>query len=82
MATSQDVVGGRQIPFVVAGTGGHNDSQVDTATGQVNGDNSFDKSMKGFGYLMVTASAKTLQIEFRNTTNGAKAKFDSVTVTL
>ena len=69
------------IPFIVAGCGGHNDSSVDEATGQVVGDHSFDKSFKGFGYLLVTASEKTLQIEFFTLEGGDRA-FDSVTVDL
>jgi predicted phosphodiesterase len=75
-------VGTRQIPFIVAGSGGHNDSAVGAATGQIDGDHSFDKSFKGFGYLMVTASAKKLQLDFFEITAGSKRLFDSVSVNL
>ena len=74
--------GNAAVPFIVAGTGGHNDSAVDAATGQVVNGASFDKSMKGFGYLMVTASAAELQFDFFDTTNGGKKPFDSVSVQL
>jgi Calcineurin-like phosphoesterase len=73
--------GGQSIPFIVAGCGGHNDSSVDAASGQVDGDHSFDKSFKGFGYLLVTASPKTLQIDFHSLGETGDP-FDSVTVDL
>jgi hypothetical protein len=66
----------------VAGSGGHNDSAVGAATGQIDGDHSFDKSFKGFGYLMVTASAKKLQLDFFEIAAGSKRLFDSVSVSL
>lgn len=73
-------VDGKDIPFVVAGCGGHNDSSVDPAAGEVIGDHSFDKSFKGFGYLRLRASASALTIEFVNL--GGTQPFDSVTVAL
>jgi hypothetical protein len=75
-------VGKSQIPFLVAGLGGHNDSSVETATGQVVGDQSFDKSFKGFGYLLVTASASKIQVEVFDTSGGGKRLFETVTVNL
>jgi hypothetical protein len=69
---------GRQIPFIVAGSGGHNDSHIDEATGQQTGDHSFDKSFKGFGYLLITASRATLQIDFQPL--GETRPFDSLDV--
>ena len=57
-------VQGKKVPFVVAGCGGHNDSRVDPADGQLSGDHSFDKSFKGFGYLTVTATPRRLKIDF------------------
>lgn len=75
------VGGNPEIPFIVAGCGGHNDSSVQDATGQVVGDHSFDKSYKGFGYLTVTASKAGLQIDFHALGQGT-APFDSVAVPL
>ena len=72
-------VAGKQIPFVVAGCGGHNDARVDPADGRLVGDHSFDKSFKGFGYLMITASERRLKIEFIKL--GTRRPFDSVSVT-
>ncbi len=71
---------GKEIPFVVAGCGGHNDSHIDPADGTVDGDHSFDKSFKGFGYLIVSASQAQLEIDFINL--GATEPFDSAKVAL
>src|SRR5262249_44794705 len=50
-----------QIPYVVAGCGGYPLQRVDSADGQTIGDRTFDKSLKGYGYLLieVTPSAIT-----------------------
>jgi hypothetical protein len=73
-------VSGKQIPFLVAGCGGHNDSSVDPADGQLVGDHSFDKSFKGFGYLTIAASQQRLQIDFRKL--GTGRPFDTTRVSL
>lgn len=73
--------GGSEIPYIVAGCGGHNDSGVDQATGQVDGDHTFDKSFKGFGYLLVTASKTALQVDFY-ALGATPSPYDTVTVTL
>ena len=70
----------KNVPFVVAGCGGHNDASVDPADGQLVGDHSFDKSFKGFGYLMIAASERRLKIDFIKL--GTRRPFDSVSVTL
>jgi hypothetical protein len=71
-----------QIPFLVAGCGGHNDLPVKAATGQVIGDRTYDKSLRGYGYLMVTVSPATLKIEMWQVPSQGKAAFDTVTVDL
>jgi hypothetical protein len=68
----------KQIPYIVAGCGGHNDSSVGAATGS-KGNPAFVKSRKGFGYLLVTANAKQLTIELYTVPKSGKP-FDSVTV--
>ena len=50
---------GKRIPFVVAGCGRHNDSQRRPRRRHLVGDHSFDKSSKGFGYLIITASQRS-----------------------
>lgn len=70
----------KEIPFVVAGCGGHNDAGVDPAEGQIIGDRSFDKSFRGFGYLMISATQRRLQIQFIKL--GARRAFDAAIVRL
>jgi hypothetical protein len=69
-----------QIPYLVAGCSGHAESAVTAATGQQMGETIFEKSLKGFGYLTMTATAAQLAIEMVETTNGVKNPFDKVTV--
>jgi hypothetical protein len=44
------------------------------------GETVFEKSLKGFGYLLVTANKAQLSIEMIETTDGVKKPFDKVTV--
>lgn len=71
-----------EIPYIVAGCGGHNDLPVPAATGQVEGDHTFDKSLRGYGYLTVTVTRNRLKIEMFQVPPSAAAPFDSVTVDL
>ena len=76
-----------EVPYVVAGCGGHNDQPVNTPTGTPEGDHTLVKSFQGYGYLRITASAQTLKIDFQsvlgpNGTVISPATFDSVTVDL
>jgi hypothetical protein len=75
-----DGSGDVQIPYLVAGCGGHAASAVTAATHQHMGDTVFEKSLKGFGYLVVTASTAQVSIEMIETTDGVKKSFDKVTV--
>lgn len=72
--------GAVKIPYVVAGCGGHAASIVTDANGQQMGETVFEKSMKGYGYLMITANAAQLSVEMFETTGGTKQSFDAVTV--
>jgi len=69
-----------QIPYLVAGCGGHAASAVTAAHGQQMGDTVFEKSMQGFGYLLLTATATKVSIEMVRTTDGVKQPFDKVTI--
>jgi hypothetical protein len=71
-----------EIPYVVAGCGGHAASIVKDANGQQMGETVFEKSMRGYGYLMITADARQLLIEMVATTGGTKQSFDTVTVNI
>jgi hypothetical protein len=44
------------------------------------GETIFEKSMQGFGYLLLTATATKLSIEMFETTHGVKNSFDKVTI--
>ena len=71
-----------QIPSIVAGCGGHADTTVTAAHGQDVNNAVFEKSMKGYGYLLLTANASQLTIEMFATANGRKSLFDATTVDL
>jgi hypothetical protein len=68
------------IPYIVAGCGGHAASAVTAGSGQHMGQTVFEKSLHGFGYLLMTASNSQLTLQMIETTNGVKKPFDSVTV--
>jgi hypothetical protein len=73
-----------QIPYLVAGTGGISDQAVPQANGQKIGDHTFEKSMQGFGYLLVQVSKASIVTTMFAVDSNTKAKslFDKVTVTL
>ncbi len=72
--------GAFKIPYIVAGCGGHAESSVTAANKQHMGETVFEKSMQGYGYLMMNVNAKQLVIEMFETTGGVKRLFDTVTV--
>jgi hypothetical protein len=80
--TRTTTLGGAQvkIPCLVAGCGGHAASSVTAANGQPMGETIFEKSLRGFGYLRITASAAQLAVEMIETTDGVKRPFDQVTI--
>jgi len=71
-----------KIHYIVAGCGGHAESSVVAAKKQIMGETIFEKSMKGYGYLMMTVSVNQLVIETFETTGGTKTPFDKVTVNI
>jgi hypothetical protein len=75
-------IGGAEvkIPYLVAGCSGHAASSVTAANGQQMGETIFEKSLKGFGYLMITANTAQVSIEMIETTDGIKKSFDKVTI--
>jgi hypothetical protein len=72
--------GAVEVPYIVAGCGGHAESTVVAAHKQHIGDTVFEQSLQGYGYLMMTANANQLIIQMFETTGGAKKLFDTVTV--
>jgi len=80
------VVGGKQIPYVVSGSGGFAatppQGSVPTAPYTI-GDTTLEVDpIVEFGYLTITTDAKTLSITFKTAVQGAVAVRDSVTVDL
>lgn len=68
-----------QVPYFVVGTGGRGTIPLETASGQVVGDHSYDSSLMGYGYLTVTATSKNLRLAFTQVDNsGARKAFDKV----
>jgi hypothetical protein len=79
-------IGGKQIPYIVAGTGGIAPQKVPDATGQPADDShetTYDAAMKSYGYLYVTASAQKLKFEFWPLSDsGHSQSYDPFTVDL
>jgi hypothetical protein len=78
-------VAGRQIAYVVVGTGGMPPQPVITATGQPTGTSreaTYDAAVASYGYLFVTAAPKNLRVEFWQTGAQHTKAFDTVTVDL
>ena len=76
---------GRNIVYIVAGTGGMNPQPVSEATGQpAEGSNTvtYDKALQSLGYLFVTVSATHLKTEFWPLGGVHVSAFDTVTLDL
>lgn len=72
----------RRIPFVVAGGGGRGITAIKAKTGTTVGDHRLEQYDQGFGYLLVSATAGTLRIEYTAVDGLNTDSFDSVTVDL
>jgi hypothetical protein len=70
------------VPFIVAGCGGHNGSTVAAAFGQVIGDRTYEKSLQGYGYLLVSVTADRLTVAMWQVPSSTNAPFDTVTLDL
>ena len=76
---------GKQVPYVVVGTGGMPPQQVVGATGQPVGgttDLTYDAAVASYGYLFVTISAKRVTTEFWELGHQHTAAYETVTVDL
>jgi hypothetical protein len=71
-----------EIPFLVAGRGGHPAAAGDQAYGQVLGDRTFDKSLHGYGYLLVTVTPQRLTVDMWQVPSNATTPYDTVSVDL
>jgi hypothetical protein len=75
----------RQVPYIIAGTGGIGVQAVAPAQGQVvdAADHvTYDAALKSLGYLKVQVSAQQLKIEFRDLGSASNRPFDPITVDL
>jgi len=71
-----------QLICMVVGDGGHAASTVKDATGQTVGDAKFVKSLRGYGYVMVTVNKTSMVLEMFETAGGQKTSFDKATIDL
>jgi hypothetical protein len=71
-----------EIPFVVAGCGGHGEQAPTQATGQVIGDAVYESSREGYGYLILSVSPQRLAVALWPVPAQGNASFDSVSVDL
>ena len=73
-----------QIPYIVAGSGGRTSQAIKAADGTRAGDEAFESSLFGYGFLTLIATKNELTIHFtqvdKNT--GASAPYDHVAVNL
>jgi calcineurin-like phosphoesterase family protein len=78
-------IGGKQIIYIVVGTGGMPHQAVTTATGQP-ADSShqvtYDAAVSTYGYLFVTVSAKQLSVQFWQLGDQHTKPFDPLTINL
>jgi hypothetical protein len=71
-----------QLICMDVGDGGHAASSVTAANGQTVGDAKFVKSLRGYGYVLVTVDKNRLVVEMFETTGGKKTSFDKATIDL
>ena len=78
-------IGGKQIVYIVVGTGGMPHQAVKTATGQP-ADSShtvtYDAAISTYGYLFVTISTKQLSVQFWQLGDQHNEPFDPLTIDL
>lgn len=78
-------IGGKQIPYIVVGTGGMPPQPVTTATGQpadASHEVTYDAAISSLGYLFVTASAKQISVQFWQLGTQHTQPFDPLTIDL
>ncbi len=78
-------IGGKKIPYIVAGTGGMPPQPVVKATGQtIEGDHqvTYDSAISSYGYLSVTAAVKQIKVQFWQLGTQHTVPYDSVTIDL
>jgi hypothetical protein len=78
-------IGGKQVPYIVVGTGGMPPQPVPPASGQPagsDGETTYDAALQSLGYLFVTVSASQMKFEFWQLGSEHTSAFDPFTVDL
>jgi hypothetical protein len=78
-------MGGKQVPYVVVGTGGMPPQPVTPATGQpadASHEVTYDAAISSLGYLFVTASVKQITVQFWQLGSQHLKPFDPLTIDL
>jgi hypothetical protein len=76
-------IGGRQVPYLVAGTGGIGPQPVPNAVGDpVDNQTTFDASLSSFGSLYISVSPHRMKFEFWRLGNAHTDPFDPFTIDL
>jgi hypothetical protein len=79
-------IGGKQVPYIVVGTGGIAPQKLPDATGEPANDShetTYDAGLAAYGYLYVTVSAKELKFEFWPLSDSAHVQaYDPFTIDL
>ena len=78
-------MGGKQIPYIVVGTGGMPPQPVAAATGQpadASHEVTYDAAISSLGYLFVTVSAKKVTVQFWQLGSQHTQPFDPLTIDL
>ena len=78
-------IGGKQVPYIVIGTGGMAPQNVTAATGEpadASNQTTYDNALAALGYLYVTISANQLKTEFWPLGNQHASGFDPLTIDL
>jgi hypothetical protein len=78
-------IGGKKVPYIVAGTGGMPPQKVPAATGQpadASKDVTYDGAHASYGYLFVTVSSRQMKFEFWPLGSDHTTAFDPFTMDL
>jgi len=88
---TRQMVDGHQIPYIIAGSGGHNATPIRQHGGRnpirtpvTIEDVTFDRYFADYGYLRIVVTLKLLRIEFHDVSSGldSKSAMDACTVDL
>lgn len=74
-------INGQEIPFIIAGSGGHNASPIRVGKGNTvirtpvkEGDHIFERYFHDYGYLRLVVTPKLMSIEFYDVSSGMDSK--------